>query len=119
MTRLLRVALTSLVAFAALVFLLANAEGALDTPSETSNLLGIVIATLSAITAGTLGAWQATVDGHRVDRSALAAVIAPPTVVAVVLVLLGRAPLAIDVAVAAAATLGAAVGAYFYCIARA
>jgi len=119
MARFLRAALTSLVAFAALVFLLATAESLLDNSSETRNLLGVVIAALSAIAAGTLGAWQATVDGHRVDRSALAAVIAPPTVVAVVLVLMGRAPLVIDVAVAVAATIGAATGAYFYCIARA
>jgi len=118
-TRFLRVALSSLVAFAALVFLLANAEGALDTSREAGNLLGVVIVALSAIATGVVGARQATVDGHRVDGSALAAVLAPPTVVAIVLVLLGRAPLAIDVAVVAAATLGAATGAYFYSIARA
>ncbi len=119
MARFLRAALTSLVAFAALVFLLATAEGLLDNSSETRNLFAAGIATLSAVIAGALGAWQASVGGHRVDASAFVAAIAPPAALAVVLVLLGRAPTAINVVVAVAATLGAAVGAFLYRLVRA
>lgn len=114
MARLLRAALTSLVAFAALVFGLASVEDALETPIDTRNLLGVFIALSSAIAAGALGAWQATVDGHRVDRPALVAAIAPPAALAVALALLSRAPTDINVAVAVAGTLGAALGAYLY-----
>lgn len=119
MARLLRIALTSLVAFAALVFLLATVEGAFDSSSETRNLLGVVIAASSAIAAGALGAWQVTVDGHRVDALGLAAAIVPPAGLAVVLALLSGAPTDINVAVAVAGTFGAAVGAFFYRMAQA
>jgi hypothetical protein len=122
MLRLLRVALTSLVAFTALVFVLASVEGALDIPLETRHLIGIAIAAVSAIAAGALGAWQATVGGYRADAAALVAAIAPPAVLAVVLASLSGAPTDINVAVAAAGTLGAAVGAaasaYFYQLAQ-
>lgn len=114
MVRLLRAALTSLVAFAALVFLLATVEGAFDLPIETRNVIGIVIAASSAIAAGALGAWQATVGGYRVDGSALVAAIAPPAVLAGVLALLSGAPTDINVGVAVAGILGAAAGAHFY-----
>jgi hypothetical protein len=114
MARLLRVALTSLVVFAALVFLLASLEGIFDIPIETRNLIGIAIAAVSAIAAGALGAWQATVGGYRADASALVAAIAPPAVLAIVLALLSGAPTDINLVVAAAGSLGASAGAYFY-----
>lgn len=118
MARLLRAALTSLVAFAALVFGLASAEAALDTPIDTRNLLGVFIALSSAIAAGALGAWQATVDGHRVGRGGLLAAVGPPAALAVALALLSRAPTDINVAVVLAATLGAAAGAYLHGVLR-
>ena len=114
MARLLRVALTSLAAFAALVFLLASVEDALDNPIDTRNLLGVFIAASSAMVAGALGAWQATVDRRRAGRWGLLAAIAPPAALAVALALLSDAPTDINVAVAVAGTLGAAVGAYLY-----
>lgn len=119
MTRLLRAALTSLVVFAALVFGLASVEDAFETPIDTRNLLGIFIALSSAIAAGALGAWQATVDGHRVGGWGLLAAVAPPTGLAVALALLSRAPTDINVAVVVAATLGAALGVYFHGVFRA
>lgn len=118
MARLLRAALTSLVAFAALVFVLASVEGAFDTPIDTRNLLGVFIALASAIAAGALGGWQATVDGHSVGRWGLLAAIGPPTALAVALALLSRAPTDINVAVAVAATLGATLGVYLHGVFR-
>ncbi len=114
MARLLRVALTSLVAFAALVFVLASIEDALDNPTDTRNLLGVFIAASSAMAAGALGAWQATVGRRRADRWGLVAAIAPPVALAVALALRSDAPTDINVAVVVAATLGAAFGAYLY-----
>ena len=114
MVRLLRGALTSLVAFAALVFVLASVEGAFDIPIDTRNLLGVFIALSSAIAAGALGAWQATVEGHRVDRWARVAAIAPPAALAVALALSSGAPTDINVGVGVAGTLGAVLGAYLY-----
>ncbi|HEV2820930.1 MAG TPA: hypothetical protein VGW11_10520 [Solirubrobacteraceae bacterium] len=119
MARLLRAALTSLVTFAALVFVLASIEGIFDTPLETRNLLGVFIALSSAIAAGALGAWQATVDGHRVGRWGVLAAIAPPTALAVALAMLSRAPTDINVMVAVAATLGAVLGVYLHGVIRA
>lgn len=119
MPRLPRAALTSLVAFAALVFLLATVEDAFEISTDAREVIGVFIAASSAIAAGALGAWQATTDGYSFDRSALVAAIAPPGVLAVVLALLSGAPTAINVAVAVAGPFGAAFGAFLYRTARA
>lgn len=114
MARRARAALTSLVACAALVFLLASVEGAFDNSIDTTNLLGVVIVALSAIAAAALGAWQGTVGGYRIDGPVLAAAVAPPAVLAILLAVLSGAPTAINVAIAVAGALGAAVGAYLF-----